>query len=57
MKLIDVDTLKEYFSWWSDDNEKKRIFLEIIDAQPIIEVPPSVGALDGDKQKELTKGL
>lgn len=52
MRLIDADALKEYFAWWSDDNERKRIFIEIIDAQPTIEMPPGVAAPDGESRKE-----
>ena len=31
--LIDSNKLKEYYSWWSD-NENKKLFDDIIDRQP-----------------------
>ena len=38
MRLIDADALKAHYSWWSDDNEYKKIFDDIIDAQPTVDV-------------------
>lgn len=38
-RLIDADVLKRHYSWWNDDNEYKRVFNEIIDAQPSVLTP------------------
>ena len=36
MRLIDADALKAHYSWWSDENEYKKIFDDIVDAQPTV---------------------
>lgn len=41
MRLIDADMLKEHYSWWGDDNERKKLFDTIIDLQPTVVVEDS----------------
>lgn len=45
MKLIDADKLKAHYAWWADGSagavsvEYKKIFDDIVDAQPEVKVP------------------
>lgn len=41
MRLIDADGLKAHYAWWEEEgevDERKRLFDEIVDRQPTIEV-------------------
>ena len=36
MRLIDADKLKRHYSWWND-TEKRKLFNDIVDAQPTVQ--------------------
>ena len=38
-KLIDAEKLKKHYAWW-DDDEKRTLFDQIVDAQPTIDAEP-----------------
>lgn len=35
-RLIDAIKLKSHYSWWGEDDDRKRLFDEIIDQQPTV---------------------
>ena len=51
MRLIDADKLKKHYAWWDDD--KQKLFDEIVDQQPTIEMPePPKWILPEDRMPE-----
>lgn len=38
MRLIDADVLKAWYSWWGDGDETKKLFDDIVDEQPTVEL-------------------
>ena len=38
-RLIDAEKLKKHYAWW-DDDERRRLFDQIVDAQPTIDAEP-----------------
>ena len=38
-KLIDAEKLKKHYAWW-DDDERRALFDQIVDAQPTIDAEP-----------------
>ena len=38
-RLIDAEKLKKHYAWWEDD-ERRRLFDQIVDAQPTIDAEP-----------------
>ena len=38
-KLIDAEKLKKHYAWW-DDDERRTLFDQIVDAQPTIDAEP-----------------
>lgn len=38
-KLIDAEKLKKHYAWWEDD-ERRTLFDQIVDAQPTIDAEP-----------------
>lgn len=41
MRLIDADKLKQHYSWW-DDDERRTLFDQIVDAQPTVDAVPVI---------------
>lgn len=50
MRLIDADALKKHYAWWNDD--KKRLFDQIVDAQPTIPVVTIEELLEEEKEED-----
>ena len=44
MRLIDADKLKKHYAWWDDDRQK--LFDEIVDQQPTVDALPVVRCMD-----------
>ena len=40
MELIDKRKLMNHYSWWGKDSEKKKLFDNIVDQQPIVNAIP-----------------
>ena len=38
-RLIDAEKLKKHYAWWEDD-ERRTLFDQIVDAQPTVEAEP-----------------
>ena len=38
-RLIDAEKLKKHYAWWEDD-ERRTLFDQIVDAQPTIDAEP-----------------
>ena len=38
-RLIDAEKLKKHYAWW-DDDERRTLFDQIVDAQPTIDAEP-----------------
>lgn len=38
-RLIDAEKLKKHYAWWEDD-ERRHLFDQIVDAQPTVEAEP-----------------
>lgn len=38
-RLIDAEKLKKHYAWWEDD-ERRHLFDQIVDAQPTIDAEP-----------------
>jgi hypothetical protein len=38
-RLIDAEKLKKHYAWW-DDDERRTLFDQIVDAQPTIDAIP-----------------
>jgi len=56
MEMISKPKLKMHYAWWEDDN--KKLFDEIIELQPSIDITASLRTLcDIDDVSELKKGL
>ena len=49
-RLIDAEKLKKHYAWW-DDDERRKLFDQIVDAQPTVDAVP----LDGSFLK-MSKG-
>ncbi len=47
MRLIDADKLKQHYSWW-DDDERRTLFDQIVDAQPTVDAVKVVRCKDCD---------
>ena len=43
-RYISAEKLKAHYSWWGNDNEYKKIFDEIIDSQPSVDIDALVKA-------------
>ena len=44
MRLIDADKLKKHYAWWEDD--KQKLFDEIVDQQPTVDAVPVIHCKD-----------
>lgn len=46
MRLIDADKLKAHYAWWGEENENKRLFDSVVDAQPTVDAVEIVRCKD-----------
>lgn len=44
-KLIDAEKLKKHYAWWEDD-ERRTLFDQIVDAQPTVDAVPVIRCKD-----------
>lgn len=44
-KLIDAEKLKKHYAWW-DDDERRTLFDQIVDAQPTVDAVPVIRCKD-----------
>lgn len=44
-KLIDAEKLKKHYAWWEDD-ERRTMFDQIVDAQPTVDAVPVIRCKD-----------
>lgn len=44
-RLIDAEKLKKHYAWWEDD-ERRTLFDQIVDAQPTVDAVPVIRCKD-----------